>query len=79
MVLKYVLFLQEDKFQGLLMEIENLILLENVPFLFILAYYWIEKEKIFMEVSFDAGKKGFFSKQEQPCDYFEGKLCQVTP
>jgi hypothetical protein len=32
-----------------------------------------------MEVSFDAGKKGFFSKQEQPCDYFEGKLYQVTP
>ncbi len=41
MGLKFVLFLQEDKYQDLLMEIESLILLENVHFLFILAYYWI--------------------------------------
>ena len=32
-----------------------------------------------MELNFEASKKGFFAKQDQPCDFFEGRLYQVTP
>jgi hypothetical protein len=44
-----------------------------------LAYYWIEKANIFLELNFEAGKKSFFSKQDKPCDMFEGKIYEVTP
>ncbi len=32
-----------------------------------------------MELNFEAGKKSFFSKQDKPCDLFEGKIYEVTP
>lgn len=54
------------------MEIESLIWLENVKIFFILAYFWVEKELMFVEIVCDPFKKSFFSvgKQTKPSDYF---------
>ena len=45
----------------------------------IVAYYWIEKESMFIEIVFDPFKKSFFSvgKQNKPSDYFEGQILIV--
>jgi hypothetical protein len=46
-----------------------------------LAFYWIEKKNIFVELAYNPSKKGFFSmgKQENPSDYFEGCVVEVKP
>lgn len=36
------------------------------------------KEKLFVELNYDIGKKSFFSKQDKSSDFFEGKLYEVN-
>jgi hypothetical protein len=45
---KYPLHLLNQKFQVSHMEIEGIISSENVIFYFIQAYYWSERERIFI-------------------------------
>jgi hypothetical protein len=45
------------------------------------AYYWSVKHCLYLELTFDPDKKGFFSvgKKDRTSDYFEGTLLKVTP
>lgn len=76
---KSILLPLGERLVGWSMGIENLILLEKVFIYLFLAFYWIKSEQLFLELTFNPAKKGFFSvgKQEQPVDYFEGYICKV--
>ena len=44
-----------------------------------LDFVWSKKHRLFLDISIDPGKKGFFSKKEHPSDYMEGEIKEVSP